>query len=188
MSQGFLKGALIGGAIAGIAGLLIAPKPGNQLIEDILDLYNNAQESGHDFVDAIKEKGSCIAGFCKNGFCEEEECDYHSSLLMGLVVGALVSGITALLIAPQSGKKMRKVLGGHYDDIREKAEDFVSSVEKKGGKLLHEANDWKDSLSDLVNKLSHSTSRKSSAHSGVNNFVDLAKLGLNLYQQLQSRR
>lgn len=187
MSHGFLKGALIGGAIAGIAGLLVAPKPGSKLIEDILEIYNNAQESGHDFVDAIKEKGSCIAGFCKNGFCEEEECDYHSSLLMGLIVGALVSGVTALLLAPQSGKKMRKILGDQYDDIRERAEDFVSSVEKKGGKILHEASDWKDSLSDLVSKLSK-TGHKASRHSSVNDFIDLAKLGLNFYQQLQSRR
>lgn len=186
MNNGFIKGALIGGVLAGVAGLLMAPKAGNQLIEDIVDIYNNAQQNGKEFFDAVKEKGSCLA----NLSCREEESDDHSSLLMGLILGALVAGVTALLLAPQSGKKMRKILGSQYEDIREKAEDFVSSVEKKGEKFIGGATEWKDSLADLVSKLASKASKnsKNNSHSSINDILDLANMGLNVYQKLQSRR
>lgn len=198
MSNGFIKGALIGSVIAGITGLLLAPKAGNKLIEDILDIYHSAHENGQDFIDALRERGSDLSdslrekgAYLKGFYSHEEEDNNHSALVMGLIVGALVSGVTALLLAPQSGKKMRKILGNQYDDIREKAEDFVSSVDEKRERLLNGASVWKDSLTDLVNKLSSSASKnkKSSAYSSqLNNVIDLANIGLNLYQQLKRRR
>jgi len=186
MDNGFIKGALIGGVLAGVAGILLAPKAGNQLIEDIVDVFNNAQHNGKGFFDAVKEKGSCLANL---RFKEEETTEY-SSLLMGLILGSLVAGITALLLTPQSGKKMRKILGSQYDDICVRAEDFVSSVEKKGEKIVGEACEWKDSLTDLVNKLTSSrkSSKNSSSHSSINDILDLANMGLNVYQKIQNRR
>lgn len=210
MSNGFIKGALIGGVIAGVTGLLLAPKAGNKLIEDILDIYHSAEENGHDFIEALREKGSDLSdslretgayvsntikskGACLKGFCsgEEESDTTHSSLVMGLVIGALVAGVTSLLLAPESGKKMRKILGNQYDDVREKAADFVSSVDGRREKLMNGACEWKDSLTDLVNKLStsHSTNKKGSGYSSqLNNVMELASIGLNLYQQLKRRR
>jgi gas vesicle protein len=183
MSNGFLKGALIGGVAAGIAGLLLAPKSGSKLIKDILDTYDFAQKNGHDFIEAVKEKSASITRSIDEG-----ESESHSSLLIGIALGAVVSGIAALLLAPSSGKKMRRLLGDQYDDIREKAEDFVSSVGERGEKVINGVNDWKETLTDLVNKLSHNGSHGRHAHSNGDRVVSLAKLGLNLYQQLQSRR
>ncbi len=210
MSNGFIKGALIGSVMAGIAGLLLAPKPGDKLIEDILDIYHSAEENGHDFIEALKEKssdlsnslsntgaylsdtvkskGSCLKGLC----CDEEECDTaHSSLMMGLVVGALVAGVSSLLLAPQSGKKMRKILGNQYEDIRGKAEDFVSSVDETRENIMTGASEWKDTLADLLHKLSSSTAKNkkgSNSSSQLSHVMDLANIGLSLYQQLKRRR
>lgn len=184
-SNGFIKGALIGGVLAGIAGLLLAPKSGSMLIHDILDIYDSAKKNGDDFIEAIKEKGSCLNNWGE----QKEECNHHYSILIGGALGAVVGGVAALLLAADSGKKLRKVLGKRYDDIRGQAEDFVSSMEEKGSNVIHEVNDWKDTLMDLINKLSHSTIKgKTNQHSNIDQIVNLAQIGVHLYQQLQNRR
>ena len=176
----FVKGALIGGAIAGIAGLLLAQKPGSMLMNDISDMYDTAQQKGNDFVEAMKEKGSCLTA------CAEDESDVHSSFLIGGALGAIIGGVAALLLAPSSGKKLRKVLGNQYDDFREQAESFISTLEKKGSSAVHEMNDWKDTLADLINKLTKvSSKRKNHYDSNIDQILNLAQIGINLYQQLQ---
>lgn len=175
--NGFVKGALIGSVVAGIAGLLLAPKAGSELLDDILETYDSAQKNGHDFVAALKEKTARLTG--------ESESETHSSLMLGVVLGAVVSGIAALLLAPESGKKMRKVLGNQYDHIRHKAEDFVSAVEDKSEKVIDEVEEWKDIFANLVSKFSQKANRSSNK---TNQIAELAKLGITLYQQLQNRR
>ncbi len=172
-----VKGALLGGAIAGVAGLLLAPKAGSELLDDIVETYESAKKNGYDFVDAVKEK---------TPFMVETETENHSSMVLGIALGVVISGIASLLLAPSSGKKMRKLIGDQYDNIREKAEEFVSSVEDKGEKVIDEVSEWKEILADLFEKLSQSPSNKKGTK--VNQIADLAKLGINIYQQLQGRR
>lgn len=182
-SNRFIKGALIGGVVAGIAGLLLAPKAGTLLVKDIVDMYDSAQKNGHDFIEAIKEKGACLT------HCEkEEEGNSHYSLLIGGALGAIVGGIAALLLAPDSGNNLRKALGHQYEDIRGKAEDFISSVEKKGSHALDEVNGWKETLVELINKLSQGTNKNHKSHSKIEEILNLAQIGIHFYQQLQNRR
>lgn len=176
--NGFVKGALIGSVVAGIAGLLLAPKAGSELLDDIMETYDRAQKNGHDFITALKEKTAMFNG--------EAEPETHSSLVLGVVLGAVVSGIAALLLAPDSGKKMRKMIGNQYDHIRHKAEDFVSSVEAKGEKVIDEVEEWKDIFANLVNSLSAKS--KHAQSNKANQIAELAKLGITLYQQLQKNR
>lgn len=184
-SNELIKGALIGGVLAGITALLLAPKSGTLLVKDIVDTYDCAKKNGHDFIEAIKEKGAGLTHWGE----EEEECDSHCSLLIGGALGAVVAGIAALLLAPDSGKKLRKVLGHEYEDIRGKAEDFISKVEEKGGHVIDEVYDWKDTLIGLINQLSRSgAKRKRSDHSNIDEILSLAQTGIRLYQQLQNRR
>jgi gas vesicle protein len=58
-------------------------------------------------------------------------------LSIGLAAGAL----TALVLAPESGKQMRKTLRRKYEDARDAVED-----------LGDQASDWIDRGSDLANK------------------------------------
>ena len=60
-----------------------------------------------------------------------------SMLSIGLAAGAL----TALVLAPESGKQMRKTLRRKYEDARDAVED-----------LGDQASDWIDRGSDLANK------------------------------------
>ena len=69
--------------------------------------------------------------------------EYHESgsgltmLFIGLAAGALI----ALLLAPQTGKQMRKTLRRKYEDARDVMEDFGD-----------QASDWADKGSDWAEK------------------------------------
>jgi gas vesicle protein len=58
-------------------------------------------------------------------------------LFIGLAAGALI----ALLLAPQTGKQMRKTLRRRYEDARDAVEDFSD-----------QASDWVDKGSELADK------------------------------------
>ena len=176
--NGFLKGILIGGVAAGVCALLLAPKPGAKLLEDILNTYDHAKKNGHNFIDALKEKGASLTKM-------HQKEENHTPFLVGISLGAVVAGIAALLLAPDSGRKLRKLLGEEYDDIIGKAKDFASTVEETGEYALDELNDWKNTLASLIKKLSHNTAK---GHFKINDILDLAQAGLGLFHQFQSRR
>ena len=58
-------------------------------------------------------------------------------LFIGLAAGALI----ALLLAPQTGKQMRKTLRRRYEDARDVMEDFSD-----------QASDWIDQGAELADK------------------------------------
>jgi len=47
----------------------------------------------------------------------------------GFGIGALVGAAVALLLAPQSGKKLQKKIAGVTEDLMEKVEDKVEGVQ-----------------------------------------------------------
>ncbi len=56
----FVIGAVAGGVIGALAGLLLAPKPGDKLRDDIMDVYNDASDKTQDFANHIQKKGKDI--------------------------------------------------------------------------------------------------------------------------------
>jgi gas vesicle protein len=75
------------------------------------------------------------------------EGDYRSSesnVSLGftlLLIGVAIGAVTALLIAPKTGKQMRRSLRRRYEDAREAVED-----------LGDHASDWIDKGSDWADK------------------------------------
>ena len=71
-------------------------------------------------------------------------------LLVGLGIGA----ITALLLAPKSGKQMRKLVRRKYEDARDSVEDLGD----KAGDYWEKGSEWasnqKERVTPLVKKLS----------------------------------
>lgn len=66
-----------------------------------------------------------------------------SSFFTGLLAGAAIGGIIALLYAPQSGQETR-------DQIKKKLDDLEKDFENLKDKVSDKKNDIKD---DLLNKL-----------------------------------
>ena len=85
-----------------------------------------------------------------NDFAREGE--YRSSggnvglgmtmLFVGLAIGAL----TALLMAPKTGKQMRRTLRRKYEDAREVMEDFGDQA----GDWIDKGSDWADKAKSRV--------------------------------------
>ena len=174
----FLKGALIGCVVGGVAALLNASKSGKELRQDIADGCNCIKDTGYEFSENIKKKGQSLM----HPFAEEEEESDHS-FIIGSAIGVVVSALAALMLAPQSGEKLRASLGDKYDDVRTKAEGFVNNVNAKGHYVAEELDDLKDFLNTIVGKLSHSKTKKNQWH--LDDIVDYANLGLRLFQKLK---
>lgn len=176
----FVKGALIGSVLGSVAGLLFAPKSGHQLRDEIANGFHQVTEKGEQCASALKAKGEQLLH--KNSETDKE------TFLMGGAVGAVIGAVAALLLAPKSGEELREALGEKYEQIRGKAEDFVSNMQDKGKHAVHEVEDqvgdWKETLTTLVDKLTH----KKKGQSRFGEIVDCANAGLQLIQQLQAGR
>lgn len=174
-----LKGALLGGLLGGAAALLLAPKSGKELRDDIGDTYQSITEKAQDFTENCKQAGHK----CLHPFEQEEECN-TSPFLIGGAVGAVIGVVAALMLAPQSGGELREALGDKYDKIREKAEDYAATINAKGHAAVEQVGDWKDTLSSIIQKLSN----KKGKGLHIDEILDWAGLGMSLLQQLQKRR
>lgn len=175
----FLKGALIGCAVGGLAGLMAYTKAGEKLTQDICDGCESIKHTGEEFTENLRKKGESILHM----FDQEEPEDH--SFLIGGAIGAVVAALATLLLAPQSGKKLRHTLGNKYEDLRDQAEDFIHTVNKKGHYVAEEFEDWKDFLSTIVEKLSGSSRGKHKNHWHLQEILDYAKIGLQLFEQLK---
>jgi gas vesicle protein len=74
-----------------------------------------------------------------------------SMLFVGFAVGAL----TALLLAPQTGKQMRKSLRRKYEDAREAVEDLGDQA----GEWVDKGSDWAEKAKRSVTPLAKSFRR-----------------------------
>jgi len=77
--------------------------------------------------------------------------DDRSSLALGLALlclGLAAGAITALLIAPQTGKQLRKQLRRKYEDARE----VVDDLSEQAGDWIERSSDWADKASDWADK------------------------------------
>jgi len=181
----FLKGAIVGGLTGTIAALLLAPKSGRELRDDLSCTYGDLCDKSHRFSDQVKEKSQgMLHAFDRNH--ENDEESNASSMLMGGAFGAILGATSALLLAPRSGDKLRQGLGEKYEEIISQAQDFISNVNDKGHDAMEYADEWKDTLSTLVSKLSNSKGKRS--NSMFDEIVDWANLGIKALQQLQKRR
>jgi gas vesicle protein len=71
-------------------------------------------------------------------------------LLIGLGAGALV----ALLLAPKTGKQMRKDLRRKYDDARDAMEDFAEEAKERVNEVVERGSEWVEAARERVEPLS----------------------------------
>ena len=70
-------------------------------------------------------------------------------LLIGLGAGALV----ALLLAPKTGKQMRRDLRRKYDDVRETVEDFAEEAKERVNDVMERGSEWVDTAREGVDPI-----------------------------------
>jgi gas vesicle protein len=181
----FLKGALIGGCVAGIVAVLLAPKSGKALRQDITDGYNTLNKESKRYANEISDRAQSFMDTL-HGVNHEPE-NNSNAFLAGGAAGAVLGALAGLLLAPQSGQKLREYFGEEYDHMREKAQAVVDDVYEKEQDFEEKLEDWKEILSSIVNKLS-SAPRKGSGSKHLNKLLDWATIGLHLYNKVHARR
>lgn len=77
-------------------------------------------------------------------------------LLIGLGAGALV----ALLLAPKTGKQMRKDLRRKYDDARDVMEDFAEEAKDRVNEVMERGSEWVESARERVEPLGRAMRNK----------------------------
>lgn len=75
------------------------------------------------------------------------------SFLMGVIVGGLIGGVTALLLAPKSGDKMRKDLVKRYNEVSKKTQKMVNGMADQAMHLVDKAKEIAEEAKDAAQSI-----------------------------------
>ncbi len=84
----------------------------------------------------------------------------RKGFLIGAFFGSVVGGISALLLAPKSGKKLRKDISRKYHDVSDKTHDMASSVGDCCSDLCDKAKDIAEDAKDAAKSLVKEVSKR----------------------------
>lgn len=91
---------------------------------------------------------------------DDDRSSQRSGLTFGLALlclGVAAGAITALLMAPQSGKQLRRQLRRKYEDARDVMDDWsdqASDWVERGSDWAEKASDWADKTRKRVQPVS----------------------------------
>lgn len=217
-SKDFLVGAAVGSLLGSVTALLVAPKAGKKLRQDINDLYSDLTDRTQDAADHFTRKGKsfaksfsghshdladkakCLVCGVKNlvGYGhEEEEEDTTRDLLIGGAIGGLLGAVAGLLLAPKSGSDLREDIADTYEEFAERTHDAAEQFSKRGKTFAKtaksKANKWIDFAKEIVDEFSDEVEEKSEefadkAKNRVNDIVEWASLGYRVWQGLNKRK
>lgn len=160
----FLIGLLLGGVAAGVGALLMAPKSGKELINDISDTYNDIAEKTNDFKDDVKHRSWHLLH--PNEACTVCNGNTASKFAAGALAGAVLGATSALLLAPKPGAKLRGDIEDTYHNIVDQGEE------------------WKDTIGDFMHQFQKGAKRGSK----IDQILQMAHVGFNIWKNLQKRK
>ena len=76
-----------------------------------------------------------------------------NGFLLGVLVGSLIGSVTALLLAPTSGKKLRRRISDTAEDFYEDAQEYYASGKEKAEELYKEGKKKATDIVDEAKKL-----------------------------------
>ncbi|MGC2111699.1 MAG: YtxH domain-containing protein [Candidatus Korobacteraceae bacterium] len=86
-----------------------------------------------------------MGDFASQGEYRSSENNIGTGLTL-LFIGLALGALTALLLAPKTGKQMRRTLRRKYEDAREAVEDFSDQA----GDWIEKGSDWADKAKSRV--------------------------------------
>lgn len=82
------------------------------------------------------------------------------SFIMGAIVGGVVGAVTALLLAPKSGKEMREDLNAQATVLKERSLQLKDTAVERGSEWISVAKEKSTELAKTVNKQSQQVVEK----------------------------
>jgi len=80
-------------------------------------------------------------------------CSGKKGFALGALVGGLVGGVTALLLAPKSGDRLRKDLARKYQSVSEKTCEIIDGVCDQTCELVEKAKEVACNAKDAASKI-----------------------------------
>lgn len=172
----FLVGTVLGGALlGGVTALLVAPKAGKKLRQDLLNCYSDLSDKAQDVIGQVSRKRGAFFGrtnsqagdwlnCARSTLCRlarktgsQESGETYSDFLIGGVAGGILGAVAALLLTPKSGSEIREDLREAYDDIGDRAREATNGLTKSGRSVTKNAQRrlgrWLDIAQEIVEDL-----------------------------------
>lgn len=70
--------------------------------------------------------------------------------IVGAIIGAAIAALATLLLAPKSGKDLRKDIGEGTTKTLEHTDEYLEDARKKGTKVMHDVEDTASSYFDVA--------------------------------------
>jgi gas vesicle protein len=206
-SRDVLIGVAAGGLIGVVAALLIAPKSGEELRDDICDTYCNVTERGRHIAKSISDTTKDVVDHTSRGFKrlvgqEVEEEDHYKNILLGGGAGIVIGALLGLLIAPKAGNELREDLVHAYEDANERAHEFANDVSRRGHafakNVRSHTEEWLDLAKKVVDQVAGNVHDKSEEiihrvkdlipNGKANDIAQWAILGFRLWKGVQRKK
>jgi len=86
--------------------------------------------------------------------------DSNKSLLWGALIGSVVGSVTALLLAPKSGRELRQDISEGARQVTEKGQELVSKVGEQGTNLVSKVKEAADVVIHDIQSWGSSSSKE----------------------------
>jgi gas vesicle protein len=172
-SREFLVGAAVGSMLGTVTALLLAPKSGRRLRQDICDVYCDLSDKTQDMACKVGKKSKT---FMRNVGCQTTDLKDRArgvvddvsdwmhpteetprDLLIGSVLGGVLGAVAGLLLAPKSGSELRQDIADTYEDVSEKTQEMADQFTRKGKKVANnvqsQAGEWLDLAKQVISQL-----------------------------------
>lgn len=208
----FMIGAAVGSLLGSVAALLVAPKAGKKLRQELCDTYCDLSERTQDLAKRGKSIAQSIgshsnewAGKARHAVDgakksvrgwmgqeeEEEEDNSGRDFLIGGIAGGVVGAALGLLLAPKAGEELRQEIRDKYDDVSDRTQAFAKSSQSK-------ANEWLDLAREVVDHFTEEAHEKGEElvdrakglinHQRIHDVMDWAALGIRVWQRAKKAK
>lgn len=178
-SKDLLAGAVIGGLLGAVTALLVAPKSGKKIREDLYDACCDFTDKTCDMANSVSKRGHSIASTVScatSGLsdkarelvddvkewvhpCEDEGCDdVMKDWAIGGLAGVVTGVVVGLLLAPKAGSDLRQTIADTYHDVSDRTQEAASKLGRRGKifvakkRASSKAEEWLDLARDLLDR------------------------------------
>jgi len=198
-ASNLLISATAGTIIGATAALLLTPKSGKRLRNDLYEAYENISEKGQDIIEDVVERGQKVADSAseyaaniKDGAANMLGTSQNSTSNTNLILGALGGGILG-------AAAIFLLLPSHDDDNTEGLTSKIKAAAKSAKKI-----NWIETAKDIMETIQSKVSdypqhngsvaaeeedeEGSHEKSTFHDVLKLASTGLRLWQNVKKRR
>ena len=186
--------AAAGGIVGLSAALLMAPKSGQKLRNDIYETYEDLTERGQDLAHDIAHKGkraahaaACYAEDLKDSASSllERESTTNRNIMIGVIGGGLLGAAAVLLMNQNSDDE--ESLSHRLREAGRSAKENIQSMD-----WVDTAKEILETINNKVNPLHNGSISEAvedfQERHGLQDVLKWANMGLNLWQNVKKRR